>query len=89
MSGSTFPSAWNDRYKDLPLLTRKPSPVNDDDIQFASDMAYFKDLLLEIQLQTLVIGQARPFPLVLSDELDHALAELAGIKYHIREMTRG
>lgn len=89
MSTSAFPSAWNKQYQDIPLFITKPCPVDDDDIAFASDISYFKDLLMEIQLQTLGGGQPRPFPLVLSDELDHAMAELAGIKYHIREMRRG
>lgn len=89
MTTSPFSSAWHDPYRDLPVLINQPSPVDDSDIKFDSDISYFKDLLMEIQLQSLGGGKARPFPIVLSDELDHAMAELAGIKYHIREMRRG
>lgn len=79
---------WLKKYEDLPLFRPKPVDVDDDDIAFQSDMAYFRDLLLEIQLQAMASRTATPFPYVLSDELDHALTEMAGIKHHIREMRR-
>lgn len=79
---------WMKQYEDLPLLLNTPVKFTDDDIDFQSDMSYFKDLLLEIQLQAMATRQANPFPAVLTDELDHALNELAGIKAHIREISR-
>lgn len=80
---------WIKQYEDLPLIQPKPITVDDSDIDFNSDMAYCKDLLLEIQLQALATGMAERFPLVFTDELDHAITELAGIKARIREMNRG
>lgn len=79
---------WMKQYEDLPLLMCKPSKLDDDGMAFQSDMEYFKDLLLEIQLQAMATRQANPFPAVLSNELDHAINELAGIKSHIQEISR-
>lgn len=79
---------WNkDKYADLPLILPKMPPITDSDIAFAGDMSYMRELLLEIQLQAMVTGVAQPFPLVLTDELDHAITEMAGIKARIREMN--
>lgn len=71
-------------FDDLPLLRISKAAVDDSDIDFDSDMSYCRELLLEIQLQAIATGMATPFPLVLSDELDHALTELVGIKQHMR-----
>ena len=80
---------WNDKFADLPLLQLKPCPMDDSDVAFHSDMSYCRELLLEIHLQAVDGGRVTPFPIVLSDELDHALVELAGIKDHIKAMARG
>lgn len=79
---------WMKQYEDLPLFCPKPVAVTDDDIDFDNDISYFRDLLLEIQVQAMAVGSAKPFPHVLSNELDHAMNEMAGIKYHIRELRR-
>lgn len=79
---------WMKQYEDLPFLMCKPSKLDDDGMAFQSDMEYFKDLLLEIQLQAMATRQANAFPAVLSNELDHAINELAGIKSHIQEISR-
>lgn len=85
-----MPPFWNkDKYADLPLLTGKPSPLGDDDVAFHSDLSYCRDLLNEIHIQAFDGGRVAPFPLVLSDELDHAITEMAGIKARIKEMRRG
>lgn len=80
---------WNDNYADLPLLQVKPSPMDDSDVDFHSDMSYCRELLLDIHLQAADGARVTPFPIVLSDELDHALIEMAGIKAHIKAMSRG
>jgi len=80
---------WNEEYADLPLLQVKPCHMDDSDVDFHSDMSYFRELLLEIQLQAMTGSRVTAFPIVLSDELDHALIEMAGIKAHIEAMSRG
>lgn len=80
---------WMKQYEDLPLLQSPPVSMDDDTIDFQCDMAYCDDLLADIEQQTRRGGSALPFSIVLSDELEHALIELAGIKDHIRELSRG
>lgn len=62
MSISAFPSPWADRFRDLPVLHVKPSPMTDDDIDFHSDMMYFRDLLNQIILQASLGGHRSPWP---------------------------
>ena len=42
------PSYWDARFKDLPLLTPKPAPLDDDAIRFHSDIQYMHLLLDDI-----------------------------------------
>lgn len=79
---------WDDKYADLPLLQCKPG-VDDSQIAFDNDLAYCRVLLEEIQMQGVRGSTCAPFPIVLTDELDHALIELKGITAHIKAMTRG
>jgi hypothetical protein len=80
---------WNeDKFADLPLLTPRPCKVDDSDIRFDSDMQYFRDLLVDIQVKAMKTHRAQLFPPVLTDELDHALVELAGIKDFLRDWRR-
>lgn len=79
---------WMKQYEDLPLLHSPPTSLDDDTIDFQCDMSYCDDLLSDIEIQARRGGTVQPFPIVLSDELEHALVELAGIKDHIRELSR-
>lgn len=80
---------WMKKYEDLPLLTPRTDPVDDDDIEFDSDLGYCKDLLQDIHINAATGAMVRPFPIVLSDELNHAICELAAIKERIKEISRG
>lgn len=89
MTNSPLSSAWLEKYQDFPLLQVKPCPMDDSDVDFHSDLSYCRELMNEIHLQAISVKHANPFPIVLSDELDHALAELKLIKERIREFRRG
>lgn len=80
---------WMKKYEDLPVWTSRPDPVDDDDIAFDSDIGYCKDLLHDIHMNAVDGALVRPFPIVLSDELNRAISELAAIKARIKEISRG
>jgi hypothetical protein len=46
------PGYWDARFKDLPLLTSKPAPMDDEAIAFDSDIQYMHLLLGDITLLT-------------------------------------
>lgn len=48
---------WNEKFNDLPLLTPKPAPMTDDDVQFHSDVQYLHLLLDDIWLNAYYSGQ--------------------------------
>jgi hypothetical protein len=79
----------NPEFNDLPLLRVTPLKVDDDDIAFQSDISYMRVLLHEVHMQAAYGGRAQPFPIVLTDELDHALLELTRIKAAVAELSRG
>jgi len=76
------PVCWDARFKDLPLLTRKPAPMDDEAIRFHSDIQYMNLLLDDIaKLTGCGVSQQHPtFEWVgLHDELVHAGKEMANI----------
>lgn len=79
---------WMKKYDDLPLLTPRTDPVDDDDIGFDSDIGYCKDLLHDIHMNAAAGSLVRPFPIVLSDELNRAIDELAAMKDRIKDIGR-
>ena len=55
----------NDKFDDLPIIRWKPV-MTDDDVEFASDMTYFKNLLNELVYQASQGGHRSPWPADLS-----------------------
>jgi len=77
------PVYWDARFKDLPLLTRKPAPMDDEAIRFHSDIQYMNLLLDDIaKLTGIGVSQEQPaFEwLGLHDELVSAGREMANIR---------
>jgi hypothetical protein len=76
------PVYWDARFKDLPLLTREPAPMDDDAIGFHSDIQYMYLLLGDITLLT-GRGATQQQPtfewVMLHDELIHPFREMANI----------
>lgn len=62
MTISAFPSPWQDRFRDLPVLQGRKYEITDDDREFDSDMAYFRDLLEAIVAQAARGGHRSPWP---------------------------
>lgn len=79
---------FNPEFDDLPLIQVAALKLDDSDIAFQSDLSYMRLLLMEIHLQAVYGGPAKPFPEVLTDELDWVLVETAGIKDTIRDLER-
>lgn len=76
----------NPEFDDLPLIQVAALKVDDSDIAFQSDLSYMRLLLLEIHMQAVYGGTAKPFPEVLTDELDWVFVETAGIRDAVSEM---
>jgi hypothetical protein len=76
------PVYWDARFKDLPLLTSKPAPMDDEAIRFHSDIQYM-NLLLDDIAAFVVSGVSQRQPtfewLGLHDELMQAGREMANI----------
>ena len=77
------PVFWDARFKDLPLLTPKAAPMDDDAIRFHSDIQYMHLLLDDINKLT-GHGATQQHPsfewVTLHDELIHAGREMANIR---------
>ena len=65
------PTWFYDKFRDLPKLAVKKSPMDDAANEFHSDVQYYRDLLSEIA--AICNGTrvpATPFPITLLDDLD-------------------
>ena len=75
------PVYLNAKFHDLPLITPQVCPMNDDDIQFHSDMQYFRALLNDIDELVYAKRFANPFPINLCDDLDAAITSLGEVRW--------
>jgi len=71
----------NPKFNDLRVLQSRPGPT-DDDIEFANDMAYFRNLLQALVAQAALDGgRVSEFPIGMSDQLDAAISDLKSVRY--------
>jgi hypothetical protein len=68
------------KFNDLRVLQWRPGPT-DDDIEFANDMSYFRNLLQALVAQAANKGRVSEFPIGLSDQLDAAISDLKSVRY--------
>jgi hypothetical protein len=69
------------KFNDLRVLQSRPGPT-DDDIEFANDMSYFRNLLQALVAQAAIYGgRVSEFPIGMSDQLDAAISELKSVRY--------
>lgn len=69
------------KFNDLRVLQSRPGPT-DDDIEFANDMSYFRNLLQALVAQAALDGgRVSEFPIGMSDQLDAAISDLKSVRY--------
>ena len=75
-----FPAPLDPKFAELRVLQFRPGPT-DDDIEFANDMAYFRNLLQALVAQAANKGRVWEFPVGLSYQLEGAICELKSVRY--------
>lgn len=78
----------NPDFDDLPLLSVKPAPMSDSDVEFHSDILYMRGLLDWLYEQADTLGRARDIPPPWSDQLQAAITELKTLGVRVREFNR-
>jgi hypothetical protein len=58
---------WMKQHEDLPLLTRKPAPMDDSDVEFHGDVQYMRLLLDDIWQNAYYSGRKVTVPAVFFD----------------------
>jgi hypothetical protein len=75
------PVYFNAKFHDFPWIKPQVCPMNDDDIQFHSDMQYFRALLNDIAELVYAKRYANPLPINLCDDLDAAISSLGEVRW--------
>jgi hypothetical protein len=78
----------NKSFDDLPLLSVKPAPMSDSDVDFHSDILYMRGLLDWLYEQADTTGRAQDIPPPWSDQLQAAITELKTLTVRVREFNR-
>lgn len=78
----------NPSFDDLPLLSVKPSPMSDADVDFHSDILYMRAMLDWLYEQADTTGRAQDIPPPWSDQLQAAITELKTLSVRVREFNR-